>query len=285
MLTKLPPVQDIVIVGASRAGRTLQAALTDRGRAVVLHHARKTLEEEDLPASIAGAHLLVVAVPDRFLESTSAAIAGRLGWARGTVLHLSGSLDHTLLRPFYCKGRSVASCHPMQTLTGEGSAADVFDGVTFGVEGQPRARREAVNLARTLGGVPVPIRRGSKMLYHLAASLAGNATVGLFGLAVELLEETGFTPLAARNALAPLVQTALKNAADLGAGDALTGPVARGDEATLSRHREALATVDASLLPLYDLLVIAQRRALSRDSKVGRRPRRRKIAAVSTVRC
>jgi predicted short-subunit dehydrogenase-like oxidoreductase (DUF2520 family) len=123
------------------------------------------------------------------------------------------------------------------------------------------------------------------MLYHLAASLAGNATVGLFGLAVELLEETGFTPLAARNALAPLVQTALKNAADLGAGDALTGPVARGDEATLSRHREALATVDASLLPLYDLLVIAQRRALSRDSKVGRRPRRRKIAAVSTVRC
>jgi hypothetical protein len=39
----------------------------------------------------------------------------------------------------------------------------------------------------------------------------------------------------------PLVRAAVDNWARLGAGDALTGPIARGDETTVERHREAIA--------------------------------------------
>ncbi|MCC6128678.1 MAG: DUF2520 domain-containing protein [Acidobacteria bacterium] len=254
----------VAILGRSRAGRALFAALLQAGSPVSLIPARRTLRSSSLPRPLVSAEVLVLALPDRFLSMAAAEIARRIPGARASVLHLSGALDHTVLLPFVPTGRSVASCHPIQTLRGETDAGSLFSGVTFGIEGQPPARRRAAALVRRLGGVSATVAPGTKALYHLAASLASNATVALAGLAEDLLRQTGFSQGSARRALAPLMRRSLENALEAGPRRALTGPVARGDLATLKRHRDALSAADPALVPLLDALVHLQRRLLEK---------------------
>ncbi len=53
----------------------------------------------------------------------------------------------------------------------------------------------------------------------------------------------------------PLVQGTVDNWALHGPRAALTGPVARGDEATVDRQREAVRSGTPAELPLFDILV------------------------------
>jgi predicted short-subunit dehydrogenase-like oxidoreductase (DUF2520 family) len=57
----------------------------------------------------------------------------------------------------------------------------------------------------------------------------------------------------ARELLAPLVLRTAANWVELGP-QALTGPIARGDQTTVDGHRAALQERAPELLPLYDIL-------------------------------
>ena len=57
-----------------------------------------------------------------------------------------------------------------------------------------------------------------------------------------------------------LVRATVENVAELGPAAALTGPAARGDIATLERHRAALAATAPDELPAYEALVALARR-------------------------
>ncbi len=73
----------------------------------------------------------------------------------------------------------------------------------------------------------------------------------------------------------PLVRATVENWARLGAERALTGPVARGDDATVARQRAAVAERTPELLPLFDALVkprAARRRASQTCTESGRTP-------------
>ena len=59
--------------------------------------------------------------------------------------------------------------------------------------------------------------------------------------------------------LVPLVRATVENWASMGGERALTGPVARGDEATVARQREAVAERTPALVPLFDALTEATR--------------------------
>ena len=91
--------------------------------------------------------------------------------------------------------------------------------------------------------------------YHAAASVASNFLVTLEGAAERLAATAGVD----RELLAPLVRAAVDNWERLGAADALTGPIARGDEATVERQRSAIAERTPDLLPLFDALADATR--------------------------
>jgi predicted short-subunit dehydrogenase-like oxidoreductase (DUF2520 family) len=69
-----------------------------------------------------------------------------------------------------------------------------------------------------------------------------------------------------RQLLVPLVRAAVENWAALGAQGALTGPVARGDDETVARQREAISERAPDLMPLFDALVDATR-ALAAEAK------------------
>ena len=83
-------------------------------------------------------------------------------------------------------------------------------------------------------------------------------------MAQRLLRHAGLTDAEAWQALRPLVEGTLENLARLGPVGALTGPVARGDEATVRRHVEALTQDDAALYRVLGraALELAQKRGM-----------------------
>ena len=102
---------------------------------------------------------------------------------------------------------------------------------------------------------PVEVADRDRAAYHAAASIAANFLVTLEGQA-ERLAATAGVP---REHLVPLARAALENWAANGAEHALTGPVARKDEATIERQRAAIQERAPDLVDTFDALVAASR--------------------------
>ena len=117
-------------------------------------------------------------------------------------------------------------------------------------------------LSEALGMNPFEIPEESRAAYHAAAAMASNLLVALEESASELVERIGVDD--ARELLAPLVMRTAANWAERGP-EALTGPIARGDRATVERHRAAIAETAPELLPVYDALA-ARAEAVARES-------------------
>jgi predicted short-subunit dehydrogenase-like oxidoreductase (DUF2520 family) len=93
--------------------------------------------------------------------------------------------------------------------------------------------------------------------------MASNFLVALEESAAGLLAETGVDD--AREMLAPLVLRTAANWSERGA-DALTGPIARGDEATVAAHLEALDVHAPDLIDAYRAMA-ARARAIAANSR------------------
>jgi predicted short-subunit dehydrogenase-like oxidoreductase (DUF2520 family) len=238
----------VAIVGRGRLGRALAAAL-DRARVAVHGPLRRG-------ANGAGADLVLLCVPDGEIEAAAAHVApGRL------VGHCSGA---TTLAPLH--RHEAFSLHPLMTVPGEGA---VFADATAAIAGStPRALQAARDLAERLGMRPLEVADEDRTAYHAAASIASNFLVTLEGAAERLAATAGVD----RAALAPLVRASVENWAAQGAGPALTGPIARGDEDTAARQREAVAEQTPELLPLFDALAQATRSLARRPTPDARRP-------------
>jgi predicted short-subunit dehydrogenase-like oxidoreductase (DUF2520 family) len=100
---------------------------------------------------------------------------------------------------------------------------------------------------------PMVVPAERRALYHAAASAASNFLVTVEGLAEALASHAGLD----RAALEPLVRATVENWVALGAAGALTGPIARGDEATAARQRAAVASSAPEQLALWDALATA----------------------------
>lgn len=230
----------IAVVGRGRVGPSIASALTRSGVAVTGPLGRG--------ATGAGSDVVLLAVPDRSIAEAAMLIE------RGPVVgHVSASTPLEALAP-----HERFLLHPLQAVT----AADTdLRGSFAAVAGSSgRARRIARELAELLGLRAVEIDEADRPLYHAAASLAANALVALLWDAERAATTAGLP----REALAPLAAGALAAWSEHGAGDALTGPVARGDEETVARQRAAIAARHPELLPLWDALT-ERLRALAAD--------------------
>ncbi len=118
-------------------------------------------------------------------------------------------------------------------------------------------------LARKVGAIPFALPE-NRTLYHAGAVVAAAGIVSTFALAGDLLALAGLDEKTARAVLAPIATRAVALAASRSPSEALTGPVARGDEATLAAHRQALSASARDDAALYDALVAAMRRLRKR---------------------
>jgi predicted short-subunit dehydrogenase-like oxidoreductase (DUF2520 family) len=221
------------IVGAGRLGLALAEALRDAGVEVEgpLGRGARPLAE-----------IVLLCVPDGEIRAAAEVTPAEL------IGHCSGATTLDVLGD-----REGFSLHPLMTVT-EGGAS--FEGAGCAVAGtSDRALRTAEGLARALKMRPVEVPAEDRAAYHAAASIAANFLVTLEG-AAERLAATAGVP---RELLVPLARAALENWAANGAEQALTGPVARGDEATIARQREAIETRAPELLEAFDALVAASR--------------------------
>ncbi len=155
--------------------------------------------------------------------------------------------------------------HPLQTIVEPELAPDRLKGAWAAVEGMPRAVEAGEQIARDLGMRPFRIATTAKAIYHAGAVFASNYLVVVEAVAQRLLRHAGLSDADAWAALRPLVEGTLENLSRLEPREALTGPVVRGDTATLIRHIESLAVDDAKLYRALGraALELAQKQGMS----------------------
>lgn len=226
------------IIGPGRAGRALARALD----AVSWRVDSLLGRGDDLGAAASGVDVLVIATPDAALADVARAVRPE---ASTVVLHLAGSLGLDVLTPHPRR----ASLHPLVALPDAELGAARLQGASFAVAGDPMVSE----MAAALGGRSFTVADEHRAAYHAAACIASNHLVALLGQ-TERVAATAGVPL---DAYLGLVRATVDNVAALGPAAALTGPAARGDEATIERHRAAL---DPAERPAYDSLADAARR-------------------------
>ena len=268
---------NLAIIGPGRVGRALGRRLHQRGwriGAVVSHttqHARAATRvigagrpQACLDANLLAADVVLITTPDRSIAAVAIELArldgktvGRGGarqgrnvrarqergeWTGKVVLHTNGALDRSVLKPLERLGAATGSLHPLQTFSGRGLPP--LDGCICALEGTPAALRAARRICRDLGCLPVVIARGAKPAYHAAGALAAGHILAVIEAATRMLVSLGFSRRAAVSALLPLTRQTLENFERLGprpsSHPAWTGPLARGDFATVAKHAAAL---------------------------------------------
>ena len=264
------PKPEVSIIGTGRLGTALAIALSQQGYSIgalvarrrenarraaalldVQSRVKAVKELADRPAP----ELLVIATPDDQIAKVAETLA-ELDWDtahRPTVLHTSGALSSSVLAPLREKGWSTGSLHPLASVSDPKSGAHLLRGAFWCVEGDKQAVRLGRTIVADLDGKSFSISSEKKPLYHAAAVMVSGNVTALFDVALEMLGDCGLTRTQARNALLPLLASAVRNLETLYTSRALTGTFARGDLETVKRHLEALKD-NKSALEIYRLL-------------------------------
>jgi len=223
----------IALVGRGRLGSSLAPALERAGMEVT------TFGRAQIGGQSPNLHdAVLLCVPDAAIAEVAPLVRD---WAP-LVGHTSGAtpLDHVDF-----------GLHPLQTFTSEGAS---FEGIGCAIGGTSHdALACADAIARCLGMRPFELADADRPAYHAAASIASNFLVTIEAAAEQVAASVGVD----RAALVPLVRQTVENWAAVGGERALTGPVARGDEATVERQRAAIEQTAPQLIPLWDELVAA----------------------------
>jgi predicted short-subunit dehydrogenase-like oxidoreductase (DUF2520 family) len=269
----------LAIVGAGRVGRALGRRLRELGwkigavvtrseassrRAVRFIGAGKP--HGGLTRHIVSSHVILIATPDDAISDVACELA-RMGGEelRGkVVLHTSGAQDSRVLAPLKEFGAAIGSMHPLQTFSGVG--VPDLAGKVFAVEGDLVAVRTARQIARALGGSPVQMAAGKKVLYHAAAALAAGHVLALVETATQLLISLGMKRSEATRALLPLTRQVLDNFERVGPRAAWTGPLARGDYKVVESHLRAFHDSREEVAFAYEALNRLAARVLAPDA-------------------
>lgn len=255
------PVTGVADTNAAAAGRLAKALSVPA-----------TSKPEDITGD---ADIVFITTPDRAISLVAAEINERGGFKAGQVVfHTSGAYPAEKLAAARCAGALVASLHPLQSFADVAMAMENLEGSYFALEGDAGAQPVAEQIVRELGGKLFTIAAGDKPLYHAAACIASNYLVSLMHLATGLYNRFGLSRAEAFQALLPLVQGTINNIAQSGPAQALTGPIARGDDATVEGHLAALKELGSQEIALYRALglytvkVASEKASINSDQQI-----------------
>ena len=242
----------IALIGRGRLGGALARAATAEGLDL------RVAGRDDSLATARLAEAALLCVPDDAIADACGSLSAAIPPLR-LVGHTSGATPLSALEAASERGAETFSVHPLQTVPDDETD---LTGAPCAVAGSnAEALAFALGLARALGMRPFAVPEERRAQYHAAASIASNFLVALQESAASLLAEAGVDD--AREVLAPLVLRTAANWAERGPG-ALTGPIARGDEATVERHLDALRDSAPELVPLYEAMAARAREVAGR---------------------
>jgi predicted short-subunit dehydrogenase-like oxidoreductase (DUF2520 family) len=268
----------IAFVGAGHVGSALGVAFARAGWPVTAVASRDPAARERFTGLVPGARgfaeaqavldeadLLFLTVPDDALAELAGSLLLYSGQA---VVHTSGALPASVLRPAMAAGTSLGSFHPLVAFADHERALADLPGATVAIEGDESLLPLLAELAESIGARPVRLPESGKPAYHAAALLAAGGLVGLLDAIAEVGRAAGLDERSALAVYLPLARQALANAQQLGIDEALTGPFLRGDAGTIAGHLAVLRGGAPDALPLYLAvarreLAIAERRGLA----------------------
>jgi predicted short-subunit dehydrogenase-like oxidoreductase (DUF2520 family) len=256
------------IVGAGHVGRTLGRLFAARGVFAVQDVRTRSLASARTAVAFIGAGMPVdadmrpadvwmLAVADDAIAGVAAALAQATPMAGATVFHCSGAKASGELDALRRAGAVIASVHPVRSFADPAAVAAAFDGTFCGVEGDADALAVLLPAFEAIGARPVRIDPAAKTVYHAAAVFASNYLVTVMDAALRAYEAAGIPADVARELARPLATETLANVLRLGPAAALSGPIARGDAATVARQHGAVTAWDAPTGALYDALAEA----------------------------
>jgi predicted short-subunit dehydrogenase-like oxidoreductase (DUF2520 family) len=251
----------IGFIGAGTTGTALAVRLAQHGYQVIAVSSRSLTSAEKLAARISGcqvytgaqevadiAQLIFITTPDDIIPK----VAAEIQWHKEqSVAHCSGAHSTDILEPAKQRGANTGCFHPLQTFASVDQAINNIPGSTFAIEADEPLSSILKEMSTALEGDWVTLKAGDKVLYHAAAVFACNYLVTLAKLATDLWQTFGVPPAQAIKALMPLLRGTLSNIENVGLPNCLTGPIARGDLGTISRHLESLEKQAPSLLNIY----------------------------------
>jgi predicted short-subunit dehydrogenase-like oxidoreductase (DUF2520 family) len=216
-------IESVKVIGAGRVGSAVAARLAEGG-----------IPSRD------DAEVILICVPDTAISGVARGLApGSGSW----VAHTSGATPLTALDPH----KRRFGLHPLQSFA-RARGAEQLDGAYAAITAETEEAREVgFELARLLGLQPFALAEEDRALYHAGAAIASNYLVTLHDAAAEIFEEVG----APADGLRPLMQGVIDSRFEL------TGPISRGDWATVDRHIEAIRVRKPKLEPLYRVLAEA----------------------------
>jgi predicted short-subunit dehydrogenase-like oxidoreductase (DUF2520 family) len=258
------------IVGAGHVGRALGRLFFARGVFTIQDvRTRSSDSARDAVAFIGAgtpvdgdgtlrpADVWMLAVTDDAIAGVAAALAQSTPMAGAVVFHCSGAKASAELDVLRRAGALVASVHPVRSFADPAAVAAAFDGTFCGVEGDAAALAVLLPAFEAIGARPVQIDPAAKTVYHAAAVFASNYLVTVMDAALRAYEAAGIPADVARELARPLATETLANVLRLGPEAALSGPIARGDAATVARQHAAVTAWDGPTGDLYDALATA----------------------------
>jgi predicted short-subunit dehydrogenase-like oxidoreductase (DUF2520 family) len=262
------------IIGAGRLGRVLGRLFAASGAFVVQDVlTRSSSSAQEAVGFIGAGHAVggvkelrradavMLAVGDDQIEPACAALAAAVGQEHTLdgvlVFHCSGALSSAALEAAARQGALTASVHPVRSFADPERVARDFAGTWCGLEGDVRALALLAPALAAIGAQAVPIDAKAKTVYHAASVFASNYLVTVLDTALRAYQAAGIPEQVARELARPLATETLDNVFRLGPRAALSGPIARGDFATVARQQAALDGWDAQAGQLYRALAEA----------------------------
>lgn len=215
----------------ARARRLAARVSSRQGGAVVSSIRKPTLRAE----------VVWLCVPDREIATCAERLSATSDWRGKIALHSSGALSSLELAALKKNGAAVASVHPLMTFVRK--VRPSLAGVPFGLEGDGAAVRVARRIVHDLGGEAFPLRREHKPAYHAWGGFTSPLLVAALVTGEQVALRAGMSQAVARRRMFKIVQQTLANYFERGPADAFSGPVIRGDAATVQKHLQILDEV------------------------------------------
>ena len=265
----LPPVS-IAIVGAGNVGLGLAQLFVNNGFPVHLgsrnpRRAQKLVTKHlqsggalltvtSPEQAVRHADITVLAVSDDAIAAVCEALAGDFK-AASVVAHCSGALDSRELQSARLQNCEVCSLHPLNTFPNIDASLKLLASTRHNTylfcEGDKQALKTGMEVFGQIGFRCVEVNRKSKVLYHAACVFACNYLTALMEVSLQTAEAADLDREMFWQALQPLIESSLTNIAEHGTTESLSGPIARGDDATVDKHIHALKSVSADLQLTY----------------------------------
>ncbi len=253
----------IIIFGPGRAGVTLAIASRNAGHELVGVVGKNRYQADSAAEAFAttglvtgdtlpAADLVMICTRDDAIAGVATEIAPQAGSIRAAV-HVSGVTPVAALASLDEVGVAIGSFHPLQTLPSGEAGAQRLAGSWIAITASGTLRATLGQLAESLGCHPFDLADDAKPLYHAAAAAAANFPLVALAMAADLFAGAGVPFEAAR----PMVEAVVANAFELGPLPSLTGPVARGDHATVEAQLHAVADGEPRLLADFAAAVMA----------------------------